>query len=265
MGMHLPAGEDPRRYLHVLQPPVGAGADDHLVYLHLSRLGDGLDVGGQVREGYLGLQSAHVELQLLDVGRVHIALEHVVLAAGPSLQPPQRLLVHVEDAVLGPGLHRHIGHGEPAVHGKVFNGRTAELHGTITSTVHPDLPYGEQDEVLAPHPGSEFSRISELHRRRYPQPDLSQGHGHGQVGGAHPGGKSPQGAVGTGVGVGSHDDLSRQHQALLRQKHVLDAHPAHLEIVLYLLLQGEGAYCGALLGGTHVPRGCEVVGHQRHL
>ena len=47
------------------------------------------------------------------------------------------------------------------------------------------------------------------------EPGKTGGHAGGHIGGAHTGGECAQGAIGTGVGVGSGDDLTGGGQPLL--------------------------------------------------
>ena len=81
---------------------------------------------------------------------------------------------------------------------------------------------------------------------------VSPGHAGGHVGGAHPGGKGPQGPIGAGVGVRADDTFPGGHQALFRQKGVLHAHLAYIIEVVQIKLPGEGAALEALLGGLDV-------------
>ncbi|MBA7708015.1 hypothetical protein ES703_116902 [subsurface metagenome] len=66
------------------------------------------------------------------------------------------------------------------------------------------------------------------------------------------------------MGISPDNHLSRQHQPLLGQEHVLDAHLAHFE-VYDSLLAGELPHQLGLLGGGDVLVGDEVVGHHHHL
>src|SRR5699024_9610606 len=103
---------------HVLQPAVGAGADDHLVDLDLAHFGDGVGVLRQVGEGHGGLDGAKVNLHGADVLGVGVGLVGGVGAVHPAVQVGPGDVVHGEDAVLGPGLDGHVGDAQPVVHGQ---------------------------------------------------------------------------------------------------------------------------------------------------
>ena len=106
--------------------------------------------------------------------------------------------------------------------------------------------------------------IDKLDRLRHLQPGLTAGHGCGNVGGAHAGGEGAQRAVSAGVRVGADDQVTRQHQSLLRQQRVLNAHRAHIVVVRQLLGTGEIAHHFALFGRLDVLVGYKVVGDQHH-
>ena len=98
----------------------------------------------------------------------------------------------------------------------------------------------------------------------HPQPDLADGHGGRQVGRPDARGEGPQRPVGARVAVGPDDEVAGPDDALLRQEGVLDAHLAHLPVMLEALLVGEVAQHLRLLGAGDVLVGREVVGHQGH-
>ena len=64
--------------------------------------------------------------------------------------------------------------------------------------------------------------------------------------------------------ISADNHVSRQHQPLLGQKHVLDAHLAHFKID-YSLLPGKLPHQLRLLGGSNILIGHKVVRHHHHL
>ncbi len=62
--------------------------------------------------------------------------------------------------------------------------------------------------------------------------------------------------------IGPYDELPGQHESLLGEESVLDAHAADLEIVLDLAVSGEVAHNPALLGRFDVFVWREVVRHE---
>ncbi len=73
---HLPAAQHLGGGPHVLHPAVGAGADDHLVDLHLAAVVHGFCVFGQMGEGNGGAQSGEVDRDSILILRVGIGLEY---------------------------------------------------------------------------------------------------------------------------------------------------------------------------------------------
>ena len=116
-----------------------------------------------------------------------------------------------------------------------------------------------EDDILTADPGLELAGQVDPDGLRDLEPGLPRGHAGGHVGGAHPGGKGPQGPIGAGVGVRADDTFPGGHQALFRQKGVLHAHLAYIIEVVQIKLPGEGAALEALLGGLDVLVGGEMV------
>ena len=99
---HLPAAQHLGGGPHVLHPAVGAGADDHLVDLHLAAVVHGFCVFGQMGEGNGGAQSGEVDRDSILILRVGIGLEYprFPLETVPDIRHGH--IVYREDAVLAP-------------------------------------------------------------------------------------------------------------------------------------------------------------------
>lgn len=87
------------------------------------------------------------------------------------------------------------------------------------------------------------------------------GHARSHVGGADAGGEGTQRAVGAGMGVGPHDDLSRGGQPLLGDQGVLYAHLAHVVEMGDAVLMGKLPCLLAQLGRLDILAGGIVVQH----
>jgi hypothetical protein len=132
------------------------------------------------------------------------------------------------------------------------------------SPVDADRADDVEDEVLGLDPLREAVVVDELERLRDAEPELAEGEHAGQVGGPDAGGEVVEGAVGAGVGVGSHHQLARQHQPSLRQHRVADAALAHLEVPLDAHVARELARQPPERGAGRVLRGLEVVLDHSH-
>lgn len=69
----------------------------------------------------------------------------------------------------------------------------------------PDQADQVEDDILAADPGLEDAGQVDPDGLGDLEPGLPRGHAGGHVGGAHPGGKGPQGPIGAGVGVRADD------------------------------------------------------------
>ena len=96
-----------------------------------------------------------------------------------------------------------------------------------------------QDHILAGDVGLEFALQGHFDGGGHLEPQQSGGHGSGHVGGTDAGGEGAKSAIGTGVGVGTHDDLAGGTQAFLGEQGVLHAHLAYIKEVGDVVLVGE--------------------------
>ncbi len=104
----------------------------------------------------------------------------------------------------------------------------------------------------------------DLHRLGHLEPGLSRQHDRRQIRAANPGGKGPQGPIGTGMTVGADDQIPGQHQSLLGKEHMFDPDGAPLEGVREILLPDEVSKDLALGGRLDVLVRSEVIGYQDH-
>jgi len=200
---------------NILEPAVGAGADEGLVDPDVFKLSGerGVIHGVGLGDGRLQLRNINVDGALVD--SIVVGLDGLVLIAAPLLlQIVLRDLVGGEEADLGPGLDGHVGDGEALRHGHPIDGLAAELKGPVGGAVGADPADQAEDEVLGAHPSGEFAGNADAEGLRNTQPGLAQRPGHGDVAGAHARGEGAEAAGCDGMGVGPHDDLTRTGQVL---------------------------------------------------
>ena len=245
----------------VLDAPIGAGADHHLVDVQAGHLADHLGVLGEMGHGDGGFQLVQIDDYLPCVDRIGIGLKGLAGTAHPAVDILHGLLVYGEDSVLAAGLDGHVGDGEAVVHGQGGHALPGELQGLIQGTVHPDLADQVQDHILAADAGLELPLQGHLDGRGDLEPQQAGGHARSHVGGADAGGEGTQRAVGAGMGVGPHDDLSRGGQPLLGDQGVLYAHLAHVVEMGDAVLMGKLPCLLAQLGRLDILAGGIVVQH----
>ncbi len=260
----LPPLEHLRCPPQVLEPPVGARADDDLVDRNVADLADRPGVLRQMRKRDHRLERRAVDLVDLGVLSVGIAQDHLIRTPRPLVDPRQRRRIWLHDATLAAGLDRHVAHGEPVGHAEAFDDRPGELHRLVPRPVDADEADRVEDEVLPGHPLAQRPGVHELQRLRHAEPALAGRHGRRGVGRSHARREGAKAAVGAGVRVRADDDLARQDDALLRQDDVLDAGVADLVVVDDALLLGEVAHELDLRRGGDVLGRRVVVGHERH-
>ena len=248
--------------LQIGQLAVGAGANDNLVDSDILSLPGAVGVFGE-----MGVGHGAVHLGKVDVHSALILCVAVRFIGGPgAVHPALHIgfchLVHGEDAVFRPGLNGHIGDGQPVVDSQPVHARPGELQGLIPGPVHADHADEGQNHVLAGDEGPELPGEVYFNGGGHLEPGLARRHGGAHVRGPHAGGEGPQGSVGAGVGVGADDGLAGGHQALFGKQGVLNAHFAHIEVVVDVKAAGEGAALLALGGGLDVFVGGEVIHHQ---
>ena len=246
---------------HIRQLAVGAGADDDLVDGDVLALPGTVGVLRQMGPGHGAVHGAEVDVDGAGVLRIGVRLEGGPGTVHPALHVGPGHVVHGEDAVLAAGLNGHVADGQPVVDGEIRHAGASELNGLIPGAVHADHADEGQDHVLAGHEGTELAGEIHPDGGGHLEPGLAGGHGRAQIRGANAGGEGAQRTVGAGVRVGADDGLARGHQALLRQEGVLDAHGAHVIVVVDIELPGEGPALLALGGGLDVLVGGEVIHH----
>ena len=260
--VNLAALEHRRGLTEVVQPAVGAGADDHLVNVGARHLIHGAGVGGQVGQGHGGLEGIQVDDHLLLILGVGVGLHRLPGPGHPAVQIGPGLVVHGEDAVLGARLDGHIGDGEAVVHRQGVHPFPAKLQGLVQGAVHPDGTDEVEDHILTGDTGLELAFQSHLDGGGNAEPGQAGGHAGGHVGGAHAGGEHAHRAVGAGVGVGADHTLAGGGEALLGQQGVLHPHAAHVVEVGDVEPLGKLPHLGAELGGLDILAGGVVIQHQ---
>src|SRR4030042_1885549 len=217
-----------------------------------------------MRHGYLWLYSGYIVLNRLIIFGIFVRLIDLVGTICPGFDIFLCLAVNPEDAGFSPSLNCHVRHGETPIHRQGINCFAGKLHNRIKSAINADIADGVKDKVFAPNPFSQLSLINKFDGWWHLHPYLAGSHSHSNISRPHTGGESTQSSIGAGMRISSNYHLSGQDQALLRQKHMLDAHPANLEID-QIVLVGEFARYLCLFSRKYVFIGAEMVGHHYYL
>ncbi len=247
-------------HTQVFNAAVGATADKRLVYFHVVHLAYRPGVCRGMRQRYLRLDGGYIILDYPGVFGIYIRLIDEIFSISSRLYIKLCLVVHVEQAGLAARLDSHIGHSEAAVHRKLIDSLAGKLHGRIKSAVDTDIADSVKDKVFASYPLAQRAVIDKLDGGRHLHPDITRSHGDSDIRRAHARGESTQGTIGAGMRIRPDDDVTGKDQALLRQKHMLDAHLADV-VKFNPLLEAELAHLFSLLGGGYVFIRHEMVGH----
>ena len=188
-----------------------------------------------------------------------------VRALGAAVHVGARDVVHLDEACLAASFDRHVGDGKALVHRQAADGAARELHRLVQRAVDADHADDVEDDVLAGNARVELAVDLEEQRLGHLEPRLAGGIADRGIGGADARGECAERTIGAGVGVGADDEVARAHNALLRQKRMLDTHAADFVIVRDALLAGEFAHLLGLLGALDVLVGNVMVGHQGDL
>ena len=218
-----------------------------------------------MRECHGGLDLGQVDLDDLIVNRILVSLVHNRLAVAVLCHECQRLVVYLEDTVLGTSFDCHVGHGQTVAHRQGSNTLAGKLHGAVQCAVYADLADDVQDDVLTGDVRVQLALEDKLDSRRHLEPCLADCHAAGHVGRADTGRECAQCAVGAGVGVCADDYVTRNDQSFFRQQGVLDAHLSHIVEVGDLLFAAEITAHLALCGSLDVLVGGEVIHDHGHL
>ena len=256
---HMPPLEHGGGSGQVAVLPVGARADDRLVDAHVPHLADGAGVLRQVREGDRQRHFGQVDLDRALIGRAVVGAVDGGRARAAARQVRKRLLVRLEDAVLGARLDGHVGDGQPVKDRQRRHARPGELHRAVQRAVHADQADDVQDHVLAAHIRAQAAAEAEADGARHLEPRLARGHGAGHIRGANARGKRAERAVGACVRIRADDHVARVDQPLFRQQRVLDAHLPHVVEMLHAVRGAELPAHLALRGGLDVLVRYEMV------
>ena len=178
-----------------------------------------------------GTQSGQVDHIFLFIYRILVGGVFHRRTLEPAVTVGPGHVVHWENAVFRSGLNGHVGDAEPVVDGKILKAVAGELHGLIQGAIHADHPDDMQDHVLAADPLGGLAGKSEFQGAGHLKPGLAGHHARAHIGRPYAGREGPQRAVGAGMGIRADHQAAGAHQALLRQKGMLDAHAPHVKIV----------------------------------
>ena len=249
----------------ILQPAIGAGADDHLLDGHALHLVHGAGVGRQMWQSHGRTQLVQVNDHLALVHGVGVRLKGLPRPGDPAIEVGSGHIVHGKNSVFAACLDSHVGNGEAVIHGQLLHTLAAKLQRLVQGAVHTDFTDKVEHHIFAGHIRPELSLQGDLDGGGHLEPGQSSGHSRSHIGRAYASGKSAQGTVGAGVGVSADDGLTGGDQALLGQQGMLHAHLAHVIEVGNVKALGKLSGLGAQLGRLNVLAGGGVVQHNGDL
>ena len=153
---HAQVGSDPLALedigddAQVVDVAVGARTDEDLIDLQIVAryIRNRMHVIGRMRAGDLRFKLADIDRNNALVDGIGIRPLDDERTIGPLFYVGYRLGVGVEDAVLGAGFDRHVGHRDAAGDRKLVNRRTVIFDRAIGRAVDSQLPDGSQHDVL---------------------------------------------------------------------------------------------------------------------
>jgi len=151
---HLPVrpAQDVRGGRQILQPAVGARADECLVDVDAGRLRQGHDVAGLMWPRDHGRQRVEVHQEAFGVPGIRVGVQRAgrdLCATGldrcagagrdPSGQPLEHGRIGGQVSALDPGLGQHVGDDHPALDAEGGQPRPAELQRLVDACFRPKL------------------------------------------------------------------------------------------------------------------------------
>ena len=205
---------------HVVQGGIGAGADAHLIDLHILQRLHGHYVVRAVRAGDHGLEGTQVDVDDLIVFRVRVAGQgNVVLFPALRCQELSRDLVGGENGGGRAQLGTHVGDGAPLRDGQGGNALAAPLYDRAHAALDGQNPQQLQGHVLGGDVGSELARQVHLVHFRHGDVVRAAAHGHRHVQPPRAEGQHTDAAAGGGVAVGADEGLTGLAEAF--QMHLM--------------------------------------------
>ena len=244
---------------HVRQLTIGAGADDNLVDGNFRAVGGRMGVFRQVRPRHGAVHCGQVNVDGTLVLGIGIGLHRRPGTGDAAFHIGAGYIIHGENAVFGTGLDGHIADGQPVIDGQLRNAGAGKFQRLIPGAVHTDHADEGENHILAGDEGTKLAGEVDANGGGNLEPRLASRHGRTHIGGADAGGKRAQRAIGAGMGIGADDGLTGGYQPFFRQERMLDAHLAHIIVVIQIKFPGKGAALLALCGGLDVLVGGEMV------
>ena len=171
-------------------------------------------------------------------------------------------LIHRENPVLSAGFNGHIGNGQTVIHGEICHSVSGELQRFVQRAVHADLTDQVKNHILAAYPLSGFSGQDNPDGGRHLEPGLSGSHSGCHVCTSHPGGKSAQRSVSTGMGIRADNYVAGDNQSLFRKQGVFYAHLPDIKIICNLVFVGELSDLLTVLSRFDILVRDKVIHHQ---
>ena len=249
----------------VLEPAVGARADNDLIDGHLPYFAYGPRVRREKRECHQRLELRGVVFPDVEIFGVRVAGVERVLTLGTVFDISFGDFVRSDDAALAARFNRHVAYREPVGHAEALDRLTGEFHRPVKRAVNPDIFDDPEDDVLAGNPFAELAVEDELHRCRNTEPGLAGNHRGGEVRAADARREGAETAVCASMAVCADHQVSGNDHPFFRQERVFHTHFTLVPVVGYLVLDREILEHLRLLGAFDVLVGSEVVRNKHDL
>ncbi len=174
-------------------------------------------------------------------------------------------LVGQADAAGSAGLDGHVAQRHARLHAHGLDHGAAKFDDPVGGAVDAELSDDEEDDVLGVNPRRQFTVQVDPDGCRLPESTDPLEDADLEIGGAHAGGKGPEGAVGTGVGVAHDHGKSGPDVPFFGENGMADAVVADIEKVGNFVTPSPVPQHFGLQGGLAVFGGGDVIDHRLDL
>ena len=221
-GVHRLPLQHLRRDGQIVDPAVGAGADEDLVErraLHLAHRGH---VGDLVGAGDLRREIGDVELDRVGVLGID-RIDRLVLFPGAAVEVGKGDLIRLDQPGFGAHLDRHVGQRHALADVHALHRLAAVFDRHRGGAVDVQAAGQRQANVLGIDAVLELAVQRDPQRLRDAEPGTARGIDHGDVGRAHARAETAERAIGAAMRIGADHQAARHHKASLHHHLMADA------------------------------------------
>src|SRR5665647_1526062 len=203
--MNLMSLQDGSGYFQILNPPVGARTDHHLINKYVGSLTYRSSILGQMRESYYRLHCSYIIFNRPSVNRIWVGMVNFIGSLNSPFYIIHGYLICTNNTVLSSCFNSHVGQRKTVVHRQATDGLAGKFHGHIAGTINPNISNGVQDKIFSAYPPRGFAVINKFNAFGYFKPGFPGSHGCSHIGRANPSSKGPQSSISTGMGISTND------------------------------------------------------------